>query len=143
MTISLFFGIENTALTAPQKATLIAALNALGPSSDPQPAELLHSRVRLDNDAVIYRARFQDNDLTTTNLRQFLANVFAIPLTSVSAVVTSTTFLTLPSPIITMTVAATQRMRFVLFGGLGATTQQSNAECVAYLIANAVAWGDA
>lgn len=143
MTISTYFGIENLALTAPQKATLIAALNALGPSSDPQPAELMHSRVRLDNDAVIYRARFQDNDLTTLNLRQFLANVFAIPLASISAVVTSTTFAALPSPIITMTVAATQRMRFVLFGGLGATVAQSNAECVAYLIANAVAWGDA
>lgn len=142
MPISLYFAIENIALTGPQKTTLIAALNALGPSSDPQPAELLHSRVRLDNDAVIYRARFQDNDLTTVNLRQFLANVFSIALASVTAATTSTTFLTLSSPIVTMTVSASQRMRFVLFGGLAATTAQSNAEVVAYLKANAAAWGD-
>lgn len=140
--ISVYFGIENIALTGPQKATLIAALNALGPSSDPQPAELLHRRTRTDNDAVIYRARFQDNDLTTVNLRQFLANVFSLSLASISAVTTNTTFLTVPSPVITMTVAAVDRMRFVLFGGLAATTAQSNAEVVAYLKANAVAWGD-
>jgi len=136
-------GIENIALTGPQKATLIAALNALGPSSDPHPAELMHSRVRLDNDAVIYRARFTDVDLTTVNLRQFLANVFSLSLASITATTTSTTFLTLPSPIVTMTVSASARMRFVLFGGLAATTLQSNAEVVAYLIANASAWGDA
>jgi hypothetical protein len=142
MSISLFFGIENLALTAPQKATLVAALQALGPSSDPQPAELMHWRVRLDNDAVIFRARFQDNDLTTVNLRQFLANTFSVALANISAGTTSTTFGTRPSPIITMTVAAIARMRFVLFGGLAATVDQSNAEVLAYLAANAAAWGD-
>ena len=141
--ISTYFGIENLALTAPQKATLVAALQALGPSSDPQPAELMHWRVRLDNDAVIFRARFQDGDLTTANLRQFLANAFSVPVAQISQVTTSTTFLTLPSPIVTMTYQAIQRMRFVLFGGLAATTQQSNAEVLAYLAANAAAWGDA
>ena len=143
MPISLYFGIENIALTGPQKATLIAALNALGPSSDPQPAELLHSRIRLDGDAVIYRARFQDNDLTTLNLRQFIANVFSVAVVNITAATTSTTFLTLPSPIVTLTHLAVARLRFVLFGGLGATTAQSNAEVLAYLAANAVAWGDA
>ncbi len=143
MTISTYIGIENIALTAPQKATLIAALRALGPSSDPQPAELMHSRVRLDGDAVIYRARFQDADLTTLNLRQFIANVFSVAVVNVTAATTSTTFLTLPSPIVTLTHLAVARLRFVLFGGLAATTAQSNAEVVAYLIANAAAWGDA
>jgi hypothetical protein len=143
MTISLFFGIENISLTAPQKVTLVQALQALGPSSDPQPAELMHWRVRLDGDAVIFRARFQDGDLTTANLRQFLANAFSVPVAQISSAATSTTFKTLPSPILTMTFAAVQRMRFVLFGGLGASVQQSNDEVIAYLIANASAWGDA
>jgi uncharacterized membrane protein len=142
MTISTYIGIENIALTAPQKAALVAALQALGPSSDNSPAELMHWRVRLDNDAAIYRARFQDGDLTTLNLRQFIANVFSVAVVNVTAGTTSTTFLTLPSPIITLTYLAVARLRFVLFGGLAATTAQSNAEVVAYLKANAVAWGD-
>lgn len=140
--ISTYFGIENIALTAPQKTTLIAALRNLGPSSHPQPAELMHSRVRLDNDAIIFRALFQDTDLTTLNLRQFLANVFSVPVAQISAGVTSTTFAVLPSPVLTMTFSAVQRVRFVLFGGLSATVQQSNDEVIAYLIANSVAWGD-
>ncbi len=141
--ISTYFGIENLALTAPQKQTLVSALQALGPSSDPQPAELMHWRIRLDGDAVIFRARFQDGDLTTLNLRQFLANVFGVAVANVTAGTTSTTFLALPSPIVTMTYLAVARMRFVLFGGLGATVAESNAEVIAYLKANAAAWGDA
>lgn len=141
--ISTFIGVENIALTNPQRATLVAALQALGPSSDPQPAELMHWRIRLDNNAAIFRARFQDGDLTTNNLRQFIANVFAVALAQVTNTNTSATFLTLPSPIVTLTYQATARLRFVLFGGLGATVAQSNAEVVAYLIANAAAWGDA
>lgn len=141
--VSTYFAIENIALTGPQKGTLVAALQALGPTSDPQPAELMHWRVRLDNDAVIFRARFQDGDLTTGNLRQFLANTFSVPVAQITANVGSTTFLSLPSPVVTMTYQAIQRLRFVLFGGLAATTLQSNAEVVAYLIANAAAWGDA
>jgi hypothetical protein len=58
----------------------------------------MHWRVRLDNDAVIFRARFQDNDLTTVNLRQFLANTFSVALANISAGTTSTTFGTRPSP---------------------------------------------
>lgn len=141
--ISVYFAIENIALTAPQKATLVAALRTLGPSSHPQPAELMHDRVRLDGDAVIFRARFQDGDLTTLNLRQFLANTFGVAVAQISVSNTPQTFGTLPSPILTMTFQAVARMRFILFGGLAATVQQSNAECVAYLIANASAWGDA
>lgn len=141
--ISTYFAIENIALTSPQRQTLITALQALGPSSDPQPAELMHRRVRIDGDAVLFRARFQDNDLTTANLRQFLANAFGVAVAQITATNNPQTFAVLPSPVLTMTFAAVQRMRFVLFGGLGATVAQSNAEVLAYLAANAVAWGDA
>lgn len=142
MSWSGYIGIENIALTAPQKQTLITALRALGPADDPQPAELMHMRPRLDNDAAIFRARFQDADLTTATLRQYLANVFNVAVAQVTAATATTTFKTLPSPVVTITFSATQRMRFVLFGGTGATTQQSNDEVIAYLIVNAVAWGD-
>lgn len=89
MSWSGYFGIENIALTAPQKATLVSALQALGPSDDPQPAELMHSRTRLDNDAVIFRARFQDGALTVANLRQFLATTFGVPVAQITAATTA------------------------------------------------------
>ncbi len=138
----LYFGLENIALTAPQKATLITALASLGPLSDPQPCNRNHRRVRTDQDAVIFEALFQDSDLTTLALRQYLANVFGVALANVTAGTTSQTFLTVPSPIITLTYQAAAKMRAVLFGGVGATWQQSRAEAAAYLAANAAAWGD-
>jgi len=143
MSWSGYFGIENIALTAPQKATLVAALQALGPSDDPQPAELIHSRTRLDNDAVIFRARFQDGALTVANLRQFLAATFGVPVAHVSAATTQQTFAVRPSPIVTLSYQATPRLRVALFGGTTATTAESNSEVLAYLAANAAAWGDA
>ncbi len=142
MTQHSYIGLENLALTAPQKTTLVQALASLGPASDPQPCNRNHRRVRTDQDAVIFEALFQDSDLTTLALRQYLANVFGVALANVTAATTSQTFLTLPSPIITLTYQATARLRFVLFGGVGATWQQSRAETAAYLAANAVAWGD-
>lgn len=143
MSWSGYFGIENIALTAPQKATLVQALQALGPLSDPQPAELMHWRVRLDNDAVIFRARFQDGALTVANLRNYLANVFGVPVAQVSAATTQQTFAARPSPIVTLSYQATPRLRVALFGGTTATTAESNSEVLAYLAANAAAWGDA
>lgn len=138
--IHLYCGLENINLTGPQKATLIAALTALGPASDSYPVRLNHRRVRLDNDAVLFEAAFGDNDLTTLNLRQFLANVFSVPLAQVTANTASQTFATLPTPIVTIVFAAINRVRFALFGGLSATHEQSRVECAAYLAANLALW---
>ena len=103
----------------------------------------MHWRVRLDNDAVIFRARFQDGALTVANLRQFLATTFGVPVAQVSAATTQQTFAVRPSPIVTMSYQATPRLRVALFGGTTATTAESNSEVLAYLAANAAAWGDA
>lgn len=138
-----YLGLENIALTGPQKQTLITALAALGPSDDPQPAELMHYRVRLDNDAVIFRARFDEAALTVAALRGYVANVFGVAVAQVTNANTSQTFATTPTPIVTLAYQATPRLRVALFGGTSATWAQSNAEVLAYLKANAVAWGDA
>jgi hypothetical protein len=141
--IHVYAGMENIALTGPQKATLVAALAALGPSSDPQPSHLNHRRVRLDGDAVIFEAAFGDDDLTVTSLRQYVANVFGVPVAQVTASTTNQTFASIPSPIVTLTYQAVARLRVALFGGTGATWPESAIEVRAYLAANAAAWGDA
>jgi hypothetical protein len=143
MTWAGYLAMENIALTNPQRATLVAALSALGPSSDPQPARLNHRRTRLDNDAVIFETLFQDVDLTTATLRGYLANVFGVPVAQITSNTTQQTFADRQSPIVTLTYQSTQRMRVALFGGTGATWAQSAVEARAYLSANAAAWGEA
>lgn len=137
-----YIGLESIALTAPQLATLVAALRALGPASDPSPARLNHSRVRLDGEAVIFECAFADTDLTVATLRGYLANVFGVAVAQITANTTQQTFATLPSPIVTLTYQAAQRMRVALFGGTTATHAESAIEARAYLSANAAAWGD-
>jgi hypothetical protein len=140
--IHLYIGLENIALTAPQKQTLIAALAALGPASDPQPSHRNHRRVRLDGDAVIFEAAFGDNDLTVSALRQYVADVFGVPVAQVTSATANQTFASIPSPIVTLTYQAVARLRVALFGGTSATWVQSAVEVRAYLAANAAAWGD-
>lgn len=136
-----YCGLENIALTAPQKQTLIDALSALGPGTSSSPARLNHRRVRLDNDAVIFEALFGDSDLTTANLRQYLANVFGVAVGQISAATVQQTFSVLPTPIVTLTFSAVARIRVALFGGTAATHEESRVEVLAYLAANAAAWG--
>lgn len=137
MTMKRFYvGVENLALTAPQRDTLVDALKQLGANSDPSPARRNHWRVRLDNDAVLFEAEFDDANFTITALRTRLAAIFAVPL----AQVTNTTTTPAVGTVLTMTYQSVARMRFVLFGGASATYDQSQAAAREYLAANAAAW---
>lgn len=68
-----YFGIENLNLNPTQRATLIQALRALGPSSDPLPDRLNHSHTRLDGQAAIFEALFDESVLTVQAWKNRLA----------------------------------------------------------------------
>jgi hypothetical protein len=137
-----YFGIEALSMTGAQKTTLLTALRALGPTREETdwPPFLMQFRPRLDNNAAIFEARFNDANLTVAALKQFLADAFAVPVANISNVNTSVTFARLPSPIVTLRSASTDRLRVVLFAGVGATWAESREECAAYLAANRAAW---
>jgi len=137
-----YFGIEALSMTGAQKATLLTALQALGPSraDTDWPPFLMQFRPRLDNNAALFEARFNEDNLTVAALKQFLADAFGIPVANISNVNTSATFASKPSPIVTLRSASTDRLRVVLFGGVGAAWADSREECAAYLAANRVAW---
>ena len=140
--ISMFVGAENITLTQAQKDAFRATFAALGPPSHQQTSEIMHWRSRLDGDAVIMRAMFNDSDLTTNGLRQLLATALGVPPAQITAAQTSTTYATIPSTVLTMSNNAVACMRFILFGGIRVSVQQSNVEAMAYLKQNAALWGD-
>lgn len=140
--ISTYLGAENITLSQAQKDAFRATMSAIGPAAHPSTAELMHWRSRLDGDAVIMRAQFNDSDLTTAGLRQLLASALGVTLDKITATQASVTYATLASTLITMSNASTPCMRFILFGGGRASVQQSNDEALAYLKLNAGAWGD-
>jgi hypothetical protein len=140
--ISLYLGAENIAMTQPQKDNFRETLRVIGPPVHPQPAELMHWRPRLDGNATLMRAQFQDGDMTVAGLRQLLATSLGVPVAQITSANSNVTYKTTPSLIITMSLNGVPQMRYILFAGGRASIQQSNDEAVAYLIANAAAWGD-
>jgi len=140
--ISMYLGAENIALNQAQRDAFRERLRIIGPAEHPQPSELMHWRTRLDGEAVIMRAQFQDADMTMAGLRRLLADTLGIPVAQVTSATAAVTYRTIPSAIVTMTVAGIDQMRFIQFAGSRSTVDQSNIEVLAYLQLNAVAWGD-
>ena len=139
-----YFGIENLALSDQQRATLVAALQALGPDSHPSPACLCHSRTRLDGQAAIFEALFSDQALTVDAFKTRLAAIFDVDAETIDHTITTTSFAgTHDTPIATFTYSGTDYLRMALFGGLSATWLESGDETRAYLAANAEAWEEA
>lgn len=132
--------VENLGLTAPQKATLIAGLRALGPATHPQPAWLNHARVRLDGDAAIIETDWGANDITAVGLRNRLAALFGVAQTSVTYATANVTLAVRPSPYITFSYQAVAKLRAGVFGGQAASWDESHTEVLAYLAANSAAW---
>jgi hypothetical protein len=132
-----YIGIEDIALTAPQRQAIVQALNELGPGSDPQPAHLLHRRVSSDASKVIFEALFNEDNLTIAHIKQFIANAVGIDPSIIDHQINQTIY----GPVVIYSVASIDRMRFLAFGGIATTTwEESRIACNDYLIANIGEW---
>ena len=137
-----YFGIENLALNDTQRAELVAALRALGPSSHPSPACLNHWRTRLDNQAAIYEALFDEDALRVPAFKNRLGLIFGVDPDTIDHATTAPTFDSLPTPVVTFSRSGTDYLRVALFAGIGATWPQSGQECRAYLALYADQWDE-
>lgn len=135
-----YIGIENLGLSASQKQTLITGLAALGPAQSERPAWLNHRRVRLDNDAAIFEALFDDSTLTVAAIKQRLATIFGVAVGTISHTTSTASFGGGTTDIVVFTYNSVQRLRMARFGGTGSTREQSRLEVLGYLAANRDAW---
>lgn len=135
-----YFGMENLAMTNPQRNTLAAELVLLGQEDNGACHRRMRSRVRLDNQAVIFRAVFDENQLTPTALRNRLATIFGVSANSITPTVNLAGYLT---QVITFNRLGTDYLWCVLFGkpnGGWPTIQQSRDAAAAYIAANLAQW---
>lgn len=140
--ITVYFGIENINLTNGQRNTLVSGLQSLGANSSEYPNRRNHWRIRLDNQAIIFEAEFDEDNLTINAIKQRLATIFSVNVATISHSITTPSIGT----VITFTHSATNYFRMVCFGMTGGVWPNwvvSNAAAQAYLITNAAAWGDA
>lgn len=138
-----FFGyilLQDLGLTTAQRATLVAALRALGPTESPSPARLNHGRVSLDQTQVILEADFDDATLSAVAIRNRLASIFGVANTSITYATTRPTFGTRESVAVTFSYQTAPRLRLTVFAGLTSTHGESGDECRAYLSQNRAEW---
>ena len=138
-----YWGIENLGLNDNQRDIIIDELRRLGPSSDPQPCMLNHWRTRLDGQAAIYEALWEEENITIDTFKQRLATLFGIDPDSIDSSVNPVTFATLPSAVVTFSRNGTDYLRTVFFGYAGGEFpgwQESGDECRAYLKLYADDW---
>lgn len=141
-----YFGIENIALNDSQRAELIAALRQLGPQSRrrvAQPAYLCHWRTRLDGDAAIFEALFDEENLTVQAFKNRLGAIFDVDPDTIDHSTTVAHFAYGDTPVVTFGRSGTDYLRMALFGGVEAGWVKSRAECLGYLAANIEEWEDA
>ncbi len=135
-----YIGIENLALNNSQKATLMSAIKALGPETNLSPARLNHWRTRLDNNALIAEALFDEDNLTVAKFKQRLANIFGVNISSIGHSIINHSFGGGTTPVVTFDYNGVDRLRVVLFGGTGASWNESGDEVRAYLANNKDDW---
>ncbi len=136
----VYLAVENLNLNPTQRTTLVDALKALGPASNKQPSRLNHWRTRLDNEAVILEALFNEDNLTVDVFKDRLGAIFSVNPATIDHSTLTPTFDSRPSPVVTFSRSGIDYIKFCLFGGVGATWQQSGNECRAYLAANRAEW---
>jgi hypothetical protein len=134
-----YFGIENLNLTNPQKQMLIDGIKGLGDNNSPYPNFRNHSRLRLDNNAILFEANFDETSVTIAAIKARLATIFSVAAGTIS----HSTIQSAYGLVVTFTHSAQQKMRMIAFGHDGAnwgTWEQSNAAARGYLLANAAQW---
>lgn len=130
-----YIGIEDLGLTAPQRQILINALKQLGPSKAQQPCHLNHWRIRTDGLAAIFEAAFDEDTISISAVRGYLASIFGID----PNLITYTTASTQYGPLITYNRTG-DKLRLIQFGGAAPSWNASGAAVRAYLAANSAAW---
>ena len=138
-----YFGIENLALTNPQRNTLVSELGLLGQEDTGLCHRRMRSRVRLDNQAIIFRAVFDENQLTPTALRNRLATIFGVAANTITPTTTTVNLAGIQTQVVMFNRLGTDYLRCVMFGkpnGGWPTIQQSGDAAWAYVIANLAQW---
>lgn len=131
-----YIGIEDVALTAPQRAVIVQALKGLHGMNGTNPAHLNHWRISLDGSKAIFEARFNEDNLTIANVKQFVANAVGVSVALIAHEVTQTS----RGPVVTFSAGGVDRMRFLAFAGIGEPYADSHEQVLIYLYNNIEEW---
>ena len=137
-----YMAIENLNLSVPQRQLLVATIQSLGPQAHFLPDHFNHWRVRLDNQAVIFEAQFDADNLSVDAFKHRLANIVDVDEDTIAHAMNLHTFASIATPAFTFSRAGTDYLRVAPFAGLSSTWAESAHEARAYLAARHDDWTD-
>lgn len=148
MNRNVYFAIENLGLTDPQRDQLWQAMQGLGVFNNSSlPNQRNHWRIRLDGQAAIHEAVFDEDKISIAAIKTWLANTFGVGVETIDHAVLNWDFsgnLQMTS-IVTFSHNATDYIRMAIMGytsGNWPTWEQSRVETVAYIKANDAEWNE-
>jgi len=134
----LYFYIENTGLTDDQRNTMVDWFKTFGQADNsPFPNLRLQTRIRLDNQAVIFEGLFKEDWLTVEFVTNKLADVFGVDPATITVVTSNNIYGTRAD---FQRPAGTDRLTMGVFGGVNATWAESRLAAVAFLSAFSTQW---
>ena len=127
-----YFLLENLTLSGDDWDALAGLIKQRGANDDPQPCNRNHWRYRLDNQAVIFEALFNESAVNANAIKGLLTAVTQIPANRIDY--------TTDANITTFTIDDVESLGQIVFGGDGAEWNDSRLDCLAYLSAYRTAW---
>ncbi len=139
-----YFGAENLALSNAQRNAFRDWVLTLGRrDTSIYPNERMQPRYRLDGQAMIFEATFEEDHITMQAFTNRLGVIFGVDPATITPRQNTQSWGGIPNRIYTFRRGATDYIRTVMFGFNGGgfpSWNLSNQACIAYKIANAAEW---
>ena len=135
-TVHVYIAIEDLGLNPSQRQRVFDAVQTFYQAhqvATDQPHERWHGRFNVDRTQAIFEALFDDAQLSVATFKQLLAAEFDRDPGEIASRRQDTTLAAEPSPFWTFSYNGTDYFRVGVFGGLGASREQSRQEAQQYI----------
>jgi len=143
-TIKTYILIEALSISNANRDNLFNIMTSiLSQGSGTQPADSMHSRTRLDGNAIILECNFNSEDITISKTKENLGIVFDVLPSLIGNTNNNQNLYGLES-ILSYPLSITNRVRYIAFGYNGdwSTWNESRLACSQYITDNNAEWNE-
>ena len=133
-----YFVFENLALSQDDWDELLQRFQQRGSTTSSQPAERNHQRLRLDGQAIIFEALFNENAVNEMAVEGILASITKVPPPRIDYTIVEN-----GDKVVTYDIDGVPSLVHTVMANEGATWNESRAAILSYLSANKLEWEDA
>jgi len=130
-----YFVFENLALSQDDWDALVERFRQRGSTTSPQPAERNHQRLRLDEQAIIFEALFNENAVNERAVEGILSSITKIPPSRIDFAIEEN-----GDKVITYDIDGVPSLVHTVMANEGATWNESRIAILSYIQTNKAEW---